>query len=135
MDRRKAEEPAEAAGAAPEREEAQSPPAPAKARSAPAEKKAASAGNDFLPFGYVLTLKSPGDSANLFAGLRAMGVRYKFRGGDPGLRQYFLFVPAPMLRELAPYLLRYGKVLPQGRRPAARTDSVLVRLRLSLPLP
>ncbi|MBW8889188.1 MAG: zf-HC2 domain-containing protein [Fibrobacteres bacterium] len=127
----------EGVASTPERGKATSPLAAAKAQPRPAEKKAVRADDEAAvsPFGCALTLKFPGDSAAILAGLRSMGIRYEAGSGDRGLRQYFLIVPAPMLRGLVPYLSRYGTLILQGEPPAARTDSIAVRLRLRLPVP
>jgi hypothetical protein len=85
--------------------------------------------------GYVLSLRTRSDTAAVLAGLRSMGVEAEPDYASPAECRFRLSVPAPMLRELGPYLARHGESRPEGRLPSAASGTAAtLRLRLILPL-
>lgn len=84
--------------------------------------------------GYALSLRARSDTAAVLAGLRSMGVLAESEYASASERRFRLIVPAPMLRELGPYLARHGVSRPEGQLPSAASNSVLsIRLRLIFP--
>jgi hypothetical protein len=83
--------------------------------------------------GYAVSLRAAGDTAEVLAGLRAMGIEAAPESASPGERRYRLLVPAPMLRELGPYLSRHGASRTEGPPPAASGRALPFRLRLFFP--
>jgi hypothetical protein len=85
--------------------------------------------------GFTVQARNAKDTTALLSGLKAMGVEIQTREpGEPG--RYVLRVPASMLKDILPYLERYGKSARQGASPATAPESpVRVRLRIDLPVP
>jgi hypothetical protein len=97
------------------------------------EKKAAPA--QALTSGYALSLRTKDDTAAVLAGLRSMGVEAEPEYASPEECRFRLIVPAPMLRELGPYLARHGESRPEGKLPVATNGAAFsMRLRLLYPV-
>ena len=97
---------------------ASAPVPTSRPESAPAKANAA------VPAAYTLRLKPAADTAALFNGLRAMGVKVEAERGDPAA--FILEAPAGMEKEIVPYLTRYG---------SAQVNGIGSRIRLRLIAP
>jgi hypothetical protein len=86
--------------------------------------------------GYAVTLRNAGDTAAVLSGLRSMGIEAAPASASAKECAYKLLVPAPMLRELGPYLARHGASRAEGRQPEAVSGTrIPMRLRLLFPTP
>lgn len=116
------------------------PPVPPAAEEAPPALKAARAKESADLPAFLVRLAPGKRMGDAVSGLKAMGAdslsaesaeSAATNSGDPGSKvmDYTFRVPASMVKDVAPYLQRYGRVEDTGRIPAAGTAPSRIRIR------